>query len=84
MYYSTPVYIGIVKTVHQIMLEFQILSISSADSDIQIVIVDSPVSKSHGHIFLNLKKVVTKSFLACFLKRGHEICFEAISIKWSH
>ena len=53
MYYSTPVYIGIVKTVHQVMFEFQILSISSADSDIQIVIVDSPVSKSHGHIFLN-------------------------------
>ena len=38
------------------MFEFQILSISSADSDIQIVIVDSPVSKSHGHIFLDWRK----------------------------
>ena len=44
--------IGVVVTVDEEMLELQVLFIACTDSDIEIVIVYPPVSKSHGHIFL--------------------------------
>ena len=46
-------YIGVVVTVDEVMFELQVLFIACTDSDIEIVIVYPPVSKSHRHIFLN-------------------------------